>query len=391
MARMIVLMVIVLVAQAAQARVWRVERDGTGDFGVIQDAVDSSASGDTIMIGPGRYNEGRMVTTPGWTEFVRVLVTRQELTLIGAGPNQTIIGPEDPYSIDQGYDRGLEGSPYFGSYLVRVNGIAFENLFFGIMGGPGPEFIISNCRFSDNVGGIMCGESNGIDVRDCLFERTAMGWRRSLTAISCMRAEVSGCTFVLDENSDGLQNAVQFDYTTEVIIRDCDFYEGKYGLRIIGTPDNVATVNNCRFVGQSIRGLDVERMSANVQGCTFDRQASAVFTYRSTTGLDLRNCLFTDVDVCSIHIDSIGWMNVQNCILAHGPQFTVWQPSTCEDILTPDLPHLNMTDNDWGTTDADTIASWIHTCDYIVDYIPYIGMPVGAETMNWGDLKAQFR
>ncbi|MBU2500889.1 right-handed parallel beta-helix repeat-containing protein [bacterium] len=384
-------MVIVLVAQAAQARVWRVERDGTGDFGVIQDAVDSSASGDTIMIGPGRYNEGRMVTTPGWTEFVRVLVTRQELTLIGAGPNQTIIGPEDPYSIDQGDDRGIEGSPYFGGFFVEVNGIAFENMCWGIIGEYGINYKISNCRFSANLGGLLCVYSNEITVSDCIFEKTPLGWHRLLGGVSCMKAEVSGCEFILEKNGDGLQTAVQFDFTPEVVFRDCNFYDGKYGLRIIGSSDHFATVWNCCFIGQSLRGLNVEKMSANVQDCSFKQQASAVFTYRSTTGLDLRNCLFTDVDVCSIHIDSVGWMNVQNCILAHGPQFTVWQPSTCEDILTPDLPHLNMTNNDWGTTDADTIASWIHTCDYIVDYIPYIGMPVGAETMNWGDLKAHFR
>jgi len=184
---------------------------------------------------------------------------------------------------------------------------------------------------------------------------------------------------------------VQLDSILQSTIHDCAFYEGKYGLRIIGPPEYAASVKNCLFIGQSMRGLDVEWLSAEVQGCSFEQQASGVFTYRPTTGLEMRDCVFSDVNVCSIHIDSVGWMNVQNCILAHGPQFTVWQPSTCDKNVTLDIPHLNMTNNDWGTTDADTIASWIHTCDYIVDYIPYIGMPVGAETMNWGDLKAQFR
>ncbi len=30
------------------ARAWRVERDGSGDFAVIQDAVDAASAGDTI-------------------------------------------------------------------------------------------------------------------------------------------------------------------------------------------------------------------------------------------------------------------------------------------------------------------------------------------------------
>lgn len=45
-----------LLASGAEARTWRVERDGSGDYTIIQDAVDAAASGDTIRIGPGRFD-----------------------------------------------------------------------------------------------------------------------------------------------------------------------------------------------------------------------------------------------------------------------------------------------------------------------------------------------
>ena len=39
------------------ARTWRVEVDGSGDAPTIQAAIDSSASGDLVLVGPGRYFE----------------------------------------------------------------------------------------------------------------------------------------------------------------------------------------------------------------------------------------------------------------------------------------------------------------------------------------------
>ncbi len=45
------------IASGSQARTWRVERDGSGDFVVIQDAVDAASPGDVIQLGPGRFDE----------------------------------------------------------------------------------------------------------------------------------------------------------------------------------------------------------------------------------------------------------------------------------------------------------------------------------------------
>ena len=50
----VVVAVLLGLALPVAARTWRVEKDGSGDFTVIQDAVDAAAAGDTIRIGPGR-------------------------------------------------------------------------------------------------------------------------------------------------------------------------------------------------------------------------------------------------------------------------------------------------------------------------------------------------
>ena len=93
MKHLILILSVLIGASQAGASTIRVERDGSGDFLVIQDAVDAAASGDTILVGPGRYDEGSTVVTPGWTEFVRVLIPVEDLTIIGAGSDVTIIGP----------------------------------------------------------------------------------------------------------------------------------------------------------------------------------------------------------------------------------------------------------------------------------------------------------
>ncbi len=72
-------------AMPARARTWHVEKDGSGDFTVIQAAVDAAAPGDTIRIGAGQFRETRPFTTPGWTENVNVAITTDRLTILGSG------------------------------------------------------------------------------------------------------------------------------------------------------------------------------------------------------------------------------------------------------------------------------------------------------------------
>lgn len=38
-------------ACSAHATTWRVEKDGTGDFTIIQDALDAAADADTVLVG----------------------------------------------------------------------------------------------------------------------------------------------------------------------------------------------------------------------------------------------------------------------------------------------------------------------------------------------------
>ena len=60
----ILFVILLLLPQATLAATWHVEQDGSGDFDDIQPAVDAAAAGDTILIGPGHYDQARSVLLP---------------------------------------------------------------------------------------------------------------------------------------------------------------------------------------------------------------------------------------------------------------------------------------------------------------------------------------
>jgi len=74
-----------------QAAVLRVEQNGTGDFVLIQDAVNAAADGDTILIGPGRY-EDIQARGPTLIRCVAFWDDPRNLTFVGVHRDSVIIG-----------------------------------------------------------------------------------------------------------------------------------------------------------------------------------------------------------------------------------------------------------------------------------------------------------
>ena len=84
-----------LLSSAVEGAVLRVEKDGTGDYTVIQDAVDAAEDGDTVLIGPGRYTEVHDFEYY-YGRITQVCITLEKsLSIIGAGRGVTVIEPVD--------------------------------------------------------------------------------------------------------------------------------------------------------------------------------------------------------------------------------------------------------------------------------------------------------
>jgi hypothetical protein len=143
-------LMLALGTHTAGARTWNVRKDGTGDYVVIQDAVDHAAAGDTIKIGPGRFEEKRpfssfpVAAAEKWTFDVCAAVTVSDLTIIGSGVDQTIIGPPARLWIDPAEPKIICTTPLVGRLVVED--LAMENVFNGIYRTEGGTLEVRRCR-----------------------------------------------------------------------------------------------------------------------------------------------------------------------------------------------------------------------------------------------------
>ncbi len=81
LALLAILAVAALSPVKTSAKTWYVEKDGSADFTVIQNAVDAAAAGDTIRIGPGRFEEFRGYVYPAGVYDICLYNTHSELTV----------------------------------------------------------------------------------------------------------------------------------------------------------------------------------------------------------------------------------------------------------------------------------------------------------------------
>ena len=142
------------------------EQDGSGDFTVIQQAVDAAAPGDSILVGEGRFTEHAPFSVPGWTEEVYVAIQTDDLTLIGQGPDLTIIGPDAP-----NHDPATEApKAIVGVFIseLRVTNITVENTRDGLYRSEGHLFL-QNCIFRNCEVGLIGSPENGMNVEYCQF------------------------------------------------------------------------------------------------------------------------------------------------------------------------------------------------------------------------------
>jgi len=369
----------------SQAAVFSVERDGTGDFSIIQDAVDAAASGDTIHIGPGRYDEGQILDTPGWAGFVRVVAEQNELTIIGSGSDQTIIGPEGPYQYSLGESMGLIASPFLGCEKVNIIGIGFEGMRAGVSGSPASAITLAQCRFSKNEKGI--GVTNGLslEVDNCSFSQVAEDGKCILT-IGIENVDVRGSRFELAGHQNNLQIGALFQSANSVEVSGCQFVDGLYGLKIVGTM--TGTVSGCTFYNQERRSVSFEHSNVLLSDSFLEDQNEAIFLVGYGSRYQIRNTSICDVTRGSIILEPYLNVQVNKCILGKGEVFTIIETV---DKIQVDPNGLDLRYNDWGTTEEDSIAAWIYAPSYDVEFVPFVGGPVSTQEMSLDEVKALYR
>ena len=370
----------------AQARTWRVELDGSGDFTDIQLAVDAAAVGDTIHIGPGRFDTFHPITAPGWTEDTIVGVLKNNLSFIGSGKDVTILGPAmyyDPY----GKDPKVFCS--FGGFDAFIRDMTIENAKDGIYWAGG-TLNVESCQFrgrDPNFYAVYLFVDNG-SVSDCAFD--LVGGGGSAIGILNSQGNVQGLE-IANCSIDGAEFGVRVGYgAPNIHIRDTTMNVTFTG--VVFESYSTGTVSKCHITGAQESGLiSTTGSSVSIVDSEIDDAGKGLYVSNWGTIASSRT-IVSGTSFAALALSSWGQISVTGSHILPAAGWAVycyafsWSPMT-----------VNLTGNYWGTTDSDAIAALIYdshddpAVPYSVVYAPYANGPLPAEATSWGNLKALFR
>lgn len=368
-------------ALATTGAVWRVERDGTGDFTTIQPAIAAASPGDTILIGPGRYTEFSEFW-PGVNPYdTYVGVDKDNLSLIGRDRERTVIGPH----VRNFYMAGPKGiATHRDVTRLAISNLTLVNTYDGVWS-TRADLKMWDCTTDSCGNGVSSGSYGFLDVRNCLFKHSRYGGVATYRATIC--ATIEDCEFEGGSiNNDG----VTFVYTQNAKVQRCTFRGGWVGVDAEGGAR--CEVIDCRFedvlrVGISVVSGAQATLTGNVvRGGYTCLGVNAPFSRATGT----RN-VFRDADkVVRIAGGNVAMQG--NHILAAREHLVYLLASAS---FTPPLQDLR--NNYWGMADRDSIAAAIWdghddpAINGFVQFEPFATRPLPAERKSLGTVKDLFR
>ncbi len=382
-----VLLFLLVWGAAVEARTWRVEKDGSGDYSVIQDAVDASASGDTIRIGPGRFSEYRTYVYSGNDWNIYANVRSGSLTIVGAGEGVTFIGPEVPGTWGPNSNTaGVSYVPIVAGSSLSITSLNVGDTTYGAAIEAG-TFSVEQCGFLrvyDGVATLVSGV-----VRECHFESVGdwgvLGWSPAallsidsctfwlchgtfnvqlIAAVSVANCDIRGCgsAGIFDRSAGSMRNCVMRDVPSN-----------GYGLEVYG-PGSYTIVDNSFDGG----GINI----------TFALGASNVVCERNVLSRSREEAI--SITSCTPRIRG------NHILKGDGKAVLV------RGFSQPPDRTIDMTGNYWGTAIGDSISAWVIDGNdpvvppYLpihgfVNYAPFSSVPVETARSSLGDVKALFR
>lgn len=376
-----------LLASSTSAVTITVRKDGTGDYAVIQQALDVAASGDTILVGPGEFTESSMVRLSGYGFDIESFgcFRATNVTLIGSGMGVTIIGPTSYYGGPGILSPKCIVQDLNGGWL-RISDLTMRNCYDGLfMVGL---LYMDRCQALDNAIGVFWANvGSGGWIRDSRVDDVAYSG--------------SGTTVAFDIGAAVLGS--------DVVVEDCVF-QG-YGV--------VRGVQNMAIRGCALSGLELYAgAQLLVSECTASMpDGGIVMALGGGAYCEVRDSTLRR-DWATLAIDQSAPGSrfvVENCLLeggAHGVLYSGDGAGSCEihncDLVKGSGPmvecafsnHLvthDLSNNYWGTSSETEIQGWIYDRNDnlgrggAVIYNPFAGQSLPTESTLWGDLKASFR
>lgn len=364
---------------SAEGRTIRVAKDGSGDFSVVADAVEAAVSGDTVSIAPGDYPEVREYSLPGGTRELVAYAVVSELTIIGDGRDDVVLGPETPAA---DLETGPIGINCSASGNVRVRGVTVRNTAAGVWGSD--DWVdVSDCKFSNNHTGVLALLSGFATVKNSEFKNSEDAGVLVFSALGGTGALVEECSFI------GNKLGIDFQpYNCEV--RNSSFEGGIVGVQASFGGSTI--VRQCTFDAMSGVGFGIV---GGAQGYAYDCVFEPTMPQNITvdgllggSGNELNGG--TTATVRTTYRSAVTFNN--NHIL-NGGALSIW----ARNGGSPPVKTQDFTGNFWGTTDTTQIDEWIYdvnddpVVNYIlVDYTPLAEQPISVEQSSFGRLKARY-
>lgn len=362
-----------------------VELDGSGNYTQIQPALDAAASGDTVLIGPGEFTELIPSYIPGyaWDVEVCAYVHVPNLTIIGVGAGQTILGPisypGDSIQFSPKCMVWLEGNERI------IEGITFRNCYDGIHVTNGPVFIDS-CEFLNNAGyGIIWHtEDSGGWIRNSQFSSNFIGNYGLGTLGLGSNVIVENCIF------DGCDISIK--HFQGISFLNCEMFNTQVGIQFSGGA--LGVLDNCKIYNCSIIGVALSPVEPHcqIENCEISGDIIAVKVEAGGT-LSVSNSILTGGSNSTMYLQNSGLVEVHNSHIFKTGTYSIY----CSQPKEYGLNIHDMTGNFWGTTDPELVASWIWDQNddpanfSIVNYLPMADGPVPTEEKSFGSIKAMFR
>lgn len=374
------------------AETWHVEADGTGDFSVIQDAVDAATDGDIIAIGPGRFDQ---YATHQSGDHFYVEVVGKKLTLVGAGPDVTFIGPADSQH------HPWPGPHVYLVYSHQASGLTIRNL--TLEHSPwfhvrtyNARIEVDNCIVRGTGHGIYAFSPNGGFIRGTTFDGLMSPYP---TAIGIHDPEqgmvIEDCRF------EGVGDGVFIDGGDALVeVRNCIFEKGKNGCGFQqGARGNVT---GCRFIDTSIFAIILASGPVTITDNIIEQDAGWGIKLSSNDPATVRqNVIATRTGSCLLVFTAGENLEFQDNHLIRGG--VAWGPNEggffvkTADHWPYETAHVDLSHNYWGTTDLNEIATYIvdgndlENVSLYIDYEPIADGPVQTQKLSLDSVKAFYR
>jgi len=380
MKQVVALIVLLAVAGPSGARTWSVEQDGSGDWVTIQEAVDASASGDTILIAAGRYSELHLVPGMVTTMSVAHLLEAKDLTVIGEGPGETIIGPE---SLNE------DCSVFFfdATSALVMSDIQIVNAHSGVWAYGDVE--LRNCTVDGCLIGVWV-DSGDVWVSDCHFLPPVPA------PITTNAMAINYSPNLLIERCHIENLEIYISGVTSSTVRDCVF---EHPLGNNATDSAYYVSSNGVFERNRTDGRVVCNGGSHVvlRDNEFLAGISDVKLYlsESSTEAEIYDNVFHGGSFSTFWLGSApSLFGTGNHILNSGSEYSV-KLKYYGDYNNN--PVVDLRGNYWGTDDPAQIDAWIYDIhddpdeDTEVLYQPFSDVPLPADKESIGGFKSLYR